>query len=52
MPVEQQMHDFLERRIDREIVDIVTAIGETPDVAFNVTEHGLTDDDPFETPVH
>ena len=49
--VQQQMHDFFERRIGYEIVDIVSSIGETPDGPFDVTKFGRSYDDALEAPV-
>lgn len=51
MAVEQKMDDLLERRVRREIVDVVPAIGEAPDRPFDVTELGGPDDDAFEATI-
>ncbi len=51
MAVEQQVNDFFERRVRREIVDVVSAIGQASDRAFDVTELGGPDDDAFEATI-
>ena len=51
MAVKQKMNDFFERRVGREVVDVVATIGKTSDDAFDVTELGRPDDDAFETAI-
>ena len=46
---QQQVRDLFERRVLREVMDVVAAIGEPPRLALDVAEHGLADDDAFET---
>ncbi len=51
MAVEQQVNDLFERGVRSEIVDIVAAIGQASDRAFDVTKLGGPDDDTLETPI-
>ena len=47
-PVPQQVTDFLERRVRRQIVDVVPAIGQDPAVAVDETDARRGRDDVFE----
>ena len=51
VPEQQEMRDLLEVRVLGEIVDVVPAIGEPPDLPFDVAQDGLADDDAFESRV-
>jgi hypothetical protein len=46
------MHDLFERRVDREIVDVVPTVGQSPDLTFDITENGFADNDAFETTIY
>src|SRR5450631_4433117 len=52
LPKQQKMHDLFVGCVHGEIVDIVAAVREPPDLPLNVTEHGLPDDDALETTVN
>jgi hypothetical protein len=45
------MDDFFKCRVRREIVNVVTAIGQASDGSFDITELGGPDDDAFETTI-
>jgi hypothetical protein len=46
--VEQQVDDFLEGRVRRKIVDVVSAIGEAALLTLDITKQRAPDDDAFE----
>ena len=46
--VEQQVDDFFETRIGREVVDIVSTVGQAAFLALDITKQRAPDDDAFE----
>ena len=46
------MDDFFERRVHGEIVDVVAAIGQSPDLTLDITEHRLSNDDALEPTIY
>lgn len=51
MPEKHEMRDFFKARIGREIVDVVSAIGETAEFTLYIAQVGVTDHDAFEARV-
>ena len=49
--VQQQVDDLFVRRVAREIVDVVSTVGQPADFAFNIAENRLADDDAFQTTI-